>query len=133
MQNSPGRSGPAESATAFPRRVRLLKPGEFKRVFQDACRVNGGQILVLARANDLGYPRLGMAISRKNAKRAVARNRAKRQIRESFRLNQGEIGGFDVVVLSRPGIDRLDKSRLRATLEQLWRALPERCRNSSSP
>lgn len=38
-------------------------------------------------ANDLGFDRLGITISRKVARRAVDRNRIKRLLRETFRLS----------------------------------------------
>ena len=54
---------------------------------------------LLALANDRGNPRLGLVISRKAAGAAVARNRIKRLVRESFRHTQTQLGGFDIVVI----------------------------------
>ena len=71
----------------FPKRARLLKPAEFSRVFKKAHRSSDRQLTILAAPNDLDYPRLGLAISKKHAKRAVDRNRIKRIVRESFRQN----------------------------------------------
>lgn len=85
---------------------------------------------VLARANELGHPRLGLAISRKHVKRAVGRNLIKRQIRESFRLHQDIIGGFDVVVLVKPGVDKLQRHELRALIDAYWQELSKRCKRS---
>jgi ribonuclease P protein component len=57
-----------------------------------------GLFVVYALENDLGYPRLGVSISRGCAK-AVVRNRLKRLLREAFRQNQEHIpAGFDYVV-----------------------------------
>lgn len=82
---------------------------------------------MLALANDLGHPRLGMAISRKNVRRAVKRNLIKRQLRESFRLQQAIIGDFDVVVLARPGVDRLPRHELREQINECWRKIEKKC------
>lgn len=115
---------------SFGRRCRLLKPAEFSYVFEQACRVGNHYLTLLARPNNLGYPRLGMAIARKHLKTAVGRNRIKRQIRESFRLHKEMIGGLDIVVLARPGIDQADHRKLRASLDNKWQELVEKCASS---
>lgn len=112
---------------SFTRRARLTKPVEFQRVFRENIRSSNGCLTVLAAPNDLGYPRLGLAISRRFAKTAVARNRIKRMIRESFRLNQDGLSGVDIVVLARDGVDRLSTHELRAAMERHWMNLIARC------
>ncbi|MGM0593772.1 MAG: ribonuclease P protein component [Pseudomonadota bacterium] len=114
----------------FTRSLRLLKPEQFKRVFAKACKLGGKHLTVLARSNDLGHPRLGLAISRKHVKTAVGRNRIKRQARESFRLHQDIIGNFDVVVLAKPGVHGLSKAQLRTLLDSYWQELAVRCEKS---
>jgi len=124
-------STPEEQSTGrFTRSVRLLSPAEFKRVFSGACKVGGRFLTVLARANDLGHPRLGMAISRKHVKAAVGRNLIKRQVRESFRLHQATIGNFDVVILGKPGVDKLTRREIRALIDEYWQELAKRCKRS---
>ena len=114
----------------FGRDLRLLKPAEYKRVFDGSIRVATRYLTLLARPNDLGHPRLGLAISRKSVKLAVNRNQIKRQVRESFRLNQELLGGIDVVIMARGGVETWDWQELRATLEGKWRELRKRCKNS---
>src|SRR5690554_7433554 len=100
------------SETSFERNKRLLKPYEFKRVF-DNTELRGGtsQILVLASANQLENPRIGFVFAKKNMKLAVDRNRVKRIIRESFRHQQIKLPALDFVILGKKGISELDKDR----------------------
>jgi len=72
-----------------------------------------------------------MAIARKHVRRAVARNRIKRVIREQFRQQQSQFGGVDMILLARTGADQLSGDALRRTLQQLWRQMEKRCGTSS--
>jgi len=117
--------------TRFPRQVRLTAPAEFKRVF-DGCRCKASDrwFTALAIPNDRESPRLGLVVSRKTAHRAVARNRIKRQVRESFRRTQSRLGGLDIVVIGRPGIDLQDNKALTQALDKLWTRLIKKCAGS---
>lgn len=114
----------------FSRTLRLLKPVEYKQVFDGATRVVTRYLTLLARPNNLSHPRLGLAISRKSVRSAVNRNQIKRQVRESFRLNQELLGGIDIVVMARGGIQSWNWQDLRSTLDDKWRELHKRCKNS---
>jgi len=127
-----GRCDTASAHATFPRNRRLLRPAEFRRVFADPCRCGGPNFLFLARRNELGYPRLGLAIAKRHVRSAVDRNRIKRIVRESFRQHQGEPGPLDIVVLARPGLATVNRAELRAALDRKWRVLAERCDVSSS-
>ena len=114
----------------FPRRARLTKPEDYKSVFAEASRATVGFLTMLARRNQLDHPRLGLAIAKKHAARAVTRNLIKRASRESFRLLQDQLCGVDVVVLTRPGVTKLSRAELQATLAKLWSKMLERCKKS---
>lgn len=70
--------------------------------------------------NSLGYPRLGIVVSKKTARRAVARNYMRRVLREWFRLNREKLGGLDVVVKVQKPFARPE---FHATQEELQRFL----------
>lgn len=116
-----------EPTRTLPPRHRLRKPAEFRRVFADPCRVSGSGFTLLARPNGLGHARLGLAIAKRHVRTAVGRNRVKRQVRETFRLQQQRLAGLDVVVLARAGLASGDRAALRSALERQWRRLAERC------
>ena len=87
---------------------------------------------VLATPNQLQHPRLGLAISRKVARTAIARNRIKRVVRESYRHWQTRLGALDIVVLGRAGVASQSKKTLHAALEKLWIELDKKCAGSLS-
>ena len=82
---------------------------------------------MLARANSREHARLGMAVPKRQLKRAVDRNRIKRLIRESFRKHQAQLRGLDVVVLVRHGIVQMDNEAIFRALDKHWNRLSKKC------
>jgi len=78
---------------------------------------------VLVRPNHGQPARLGLAISRRQARRAVDRNRLKRLVRESFRRHGDLLHGLDLVVMNRPGAQQRDNRELFRSLELHWSRL----------
>ena len=117
--------------TRFSKRVRLLKPADFSRVFKKAHRSSDRQLTILAAPNDLGYARIGLAISKKHARRAVDRNRIKRIVRESFRLNQAFLPAADFVVMAKPQTKSTPSKVLFESLSVHWQRLAKLCAKSS--
>ena len=113
----------AVARASLPRAARLLKPADFKRVFKNNQATNDRLFRVLARANQAGRPRLGMAVSKKVDRTAVGRNRIKRVIRESFRHWVAEKSGgigIDVVVLPRAAAASICNHHLFRSLKVHW-------------
>jgi len=117
---------------SFPRHARLLKPDEFSRVFKKPIRSSDRLLTILAVPNDNSHARLGLAISKKNAKRAVDRNRIKRLIRESFRLHMHQMPDIDLVVMAKPVTKNADNQQILQSLQQHWNRLQKQCAKSSS-
>ncbi len=76
-------------------------------------------MLVVAPSTHDAPARLGLAISKKCAKRAVDRNRIKRVTREWFRTS--DLHGIDVVVTGKHGLAALSSAELRSSLDALHR------------
>ncbi len=109
---------------AFPRRARLSKDREYQRVFAARMRRSAGALTLHALPNNLPHHRLGLSVGRR-AGSAVARNHAKRLIREAFRLDRPDLprtdaGAYDLVVSLRAPL-ALNLDSLRSTLLRLAR------------
>ena len=100
---------------------RLRRRGDFTKTFTGGIRLNARGVTLVVRPNGTNHPRLGLAVARRVVSRAVARHRLKRRIRESFRHNVEHLGGLDVVVLARPGIEKLESRYLRELLARQWK------------
>lgn len=108
----------------FGREKRLLTPRQFTAVFDSPSgKVPGKNVLLLARNNDLEHPRLGLVIGKKSVKLSVQRNRIKRVIRETFRLSQADLVGWDIVVVARKGLGELENPELIRQFGKLWQRL----------
>lgn len=120
-------SAPSRSTTAplvagenrFPADRRIHASADFDRVFTASQRSADRYFTILARRNDLGRPRLGLAISKRVAKRAVDRNRLKRIARDVFR-RQPSLAARDYVVVARAAACAGEKAELRQSLERLF-------------
>ncbi|KKO15363.1 ribonuclease P protein component [Pseudomonas putida] len=108
----------------FSREKRLLTPRHFKAVFDSPTgKVPGKNLLILARENGLDHPRLGLVIGKKSVKLAVQRNRLKRLMRDSFRLNQHLLAGLDIVIVARKGLGEIENPELHQHFGKLWKRL----------
>ncbi|MEN9432970.1 MAG: ribonuclease protein component [Pseudomonadota bacterium] len=106
----------------FPRHVRLTRPGEFQHVFERGRhrRLSGQGLMARVRENDVQQARLGLAISKRNLRRAVDRNLVKRLARESFRRYQSQLPAVDIVILSQPSLLGMPNSDISKQLDIIW-------------
>lgn len=117
----------------FPRTARLVRAGDFRRVFAQPIRFSDRLVTVLARANGRAGPRLGLAVSRRRIGGAVARNCFKRIVRESFRARRERLGGYDIVVLPKPAAATASRAELRASIDRQWALLERRNAGRNGP
>lgn len=88
-------------------RIRLDK--EFDRVFKAGQSFYGKEMGLKIAKNDLAVSRFGILINTKVSKKAVVRNKIKRQIRAIIEANLSRISnGYDLVIIVFPQI--LDKN-----------------------
>ena len=83
------------------RAVTLKENYEFRRLYQKGASAVSGPMVIYCRKNKLGHNRLGITVSVKLGG-AVVRNRARRRLREVYRLNEQAFAkGLDIVVVAR--------------------------------
>ncbi|ASQ44576.1 ribonuclease P protein component [Legionella clemsonensis] len=105
----------------FDKTRRLLKKSDYDYVFAQAKKVVTSEFIFLYRNNSLGYARLGLALSKKIIPKAHDRNRLKRLLRETFRVNP--LPAIDVIVLARPGVANVENKVMNTKLGKTWAKL----------
>jgi ribonuclease P protein component len=98
----------------------LRRKPDFDAVHARGRRWTSEFFTVTARSNDLGCPRIGLAVASKTAGGSVGRNRIRRLIRESFRLRQHDLPCLDFVVSARTAAKTTAARDLRTNLDTLW-------------
>lgn len=111
---------------SFGRNNRLLCARDFSGVFNATLfKVHQPGFLILATTNTIpeATGRIGLVVAKKKVRRAHERNRVKRISRESFRLNQYQLVGLDIVVMPKLGIEQLSNKELHQQLNVAWKKL----------
>jgi ribonuclease P protein component len=91
----------------FTARHRLTHARQFAAVYDARVRKTRPGLMIFTKPNGLLHHRLGLAVSARTIPKAVDRNRAKRIIREAFRLSRPDLArgldgsGFDIIVSIR--------------------------------
>ncbi len=116
-------SGSGERQT-YPRSARLLRSGEFARVYREGRRRTSKQFVVFAcaRRDGAGPARFGTSV-KKATGGAVLRNRIRRRVREIVRLHRAEVpAGWDVVIHPKATVAEAEFAALRGELVGLIRS-----------
>jgi ribonuclease P protein component len=99
--------------------VSLKKNHEFRRLYAKGKSAAAPTLVLYCRRNGRGVNRLGITASTKLGG-AVTRNRIRRRLRETYRLNEGTLRpGFDVVIVARHRAHDAPFGALRADLLRL--------------
>lgn len=116
----------------MPKTARLRKPQEFRRVYTGGKRFDGRYMTVFLLVSEIENHRLGITASKKAVGNAVSRNRAKRLLREVFRLSKAELNNlndkYDWVINAKSS---LSGEKLAKSLED-FRQIIKKVKNSES-
>ncbi len=114
VPSTPDSRRPERNRFGFPRGVRLVS-NEYRQVFARNTRVAGRYwVIWFARIEGAtGGARFGLIASRRTFHLAVARNRARRCMRETFRLNRHcLIDGVWLVLIARAAARHVSRGEL---------------------
>ena len=136
---APPRKGPQAPDGAallsfeLPKEARLAKRAEFLRVYEQGVRVEGRFMTVFLLPNGRDLHRVGVTATKKGiSNKAHDRNRAKRLLRESFRLSRAELNAFE---LKCDWVLNARRSLLKVKLEKPlaeFKALVEKARRAET-
>lgn len=116
----------------LPKKARLRKPGEFRCVYTKGVRFEGRLMTVFIKPSVSDVQRIGITASKKAIGNAVQRNRAKRLLRETFRLSKAELSAleakFDWVINARRNLLRV---KLDSSIAE-FRQIVEKIKNFES-
>ena len=107
----------------LPKEARLLKRADFLRVYEHGKRFEGRFMTVFILPAKLEIHRVGITATKKAIGKAHDRNRAKRLLRESFRLSRVELDAvatkYDWVVNARRSILNVKLEKPLAEFRQI--------------
>lgn len=107
----------------FPRSARLLTGADYSCVFKKNQRFSDRYWTILVHENPAQASKLGLAIAKKRAKRAVDRNKIKRIARESYRHHRLDMHGLQLVVMNRDAAAAEHVAGLRRSMDSLCRKI----------
>lgn len=107
-----------------------MKTDDFSSVFAFRQRSLTPHVWIFHKPNALGYPRLGLVVAKKCAKRANKRNYMKRRLREWFRRHRHLLQEADYIVQVKTAFDRSEAAAVIAAIETVL-SRQSRTRNDS--
>ena len=114
----------------FGAELRVRTKPQFDAIYAGGKRIDDRFFGLRVMPNAVGHPRIGLAVAVKTAGNAVARNRLRRLVRESFRLAQNDLPAVDIVVAAKFPTREAPAPTLRASLATHWQRVASTCASS---
>lgn len=106
----------------FSRERRITRSADYQRIFSGSRRHAGRYLVMWVAEGSAAVPRVGVVASKRTFRRAVDRARAKRLLREAFRLNRHYLAGYvDCVLVARRAILQASRSDVEQDLGSVAR------------
>jgi ribonuclease P protein component len=99
----------------------LKKQNDFQNVFNRG-NVFGNKVFAFYFVkNQMEENRIGIIVSKKVSKKAVVRNRLRRQIREAYRLNEEQfVKGYDFILIGKQSLLDIGYTEIEKSLKHLF-------------
>lgn len=106
--------------------VRVRNREQFQEIFKNSQRLQSHYFSLYYRWNNLEACRFGCIASKSNLPTAVARNRAKRIVRERVRLGLEQLKGLDLIFVVKKAAREAESKELHRCLVELLMQLLKR-------
>ena len=101
----------------------LRNSREFSKVYRSGKSFADRYLVLYYRKNGLDCNRIGFSVSKKVGK-AVVRNRVKRLLKESYRLNFDDYEkGYDFVIIARVSSNNVGYKEINKSMSKLFRRI----------
>ena len=98
---------------------RLRNNGDFRKVYNKGKSFANKYLVIFYMKNNSEFNRVGFSISKKIGN-AVVRNKVKRRMKESYRLNSNKFKkGYDIVFLARIKAKSIDFDKIESAVLHL--------------
>ncbi|WKY44515.1 ribonuclease P protein component [Eubacteriaceae bacterium ES2] len=99
----------------------LKKQNDFNNVFNRGNVFGNKAFAFYFVKNGLEENRIGIIVSKKVSKKAVVRNRLRRQIREAYRLNHEQfVKGYDLILIGKQSLLDTGYTEIEKSLKHLF-------------
>lgn len=99
----------------------LKKQNDFDRVFKTGEVFGNKAFVMYYFKNNSEINRIGIIVSKKVSKKSVVRNKIRRRIKESYRLNQDFFKrGYDIIIIAKQPCKDEDYNHLEKSLKHLF-------------
>lgn len=107
----------------FTKADRIRRPSEYRTLSKKGKRHYSDHFIIISRKNQIFRSRLGVTVSKKVGK-AVTRNKIKRLVRETFRLNRSRLPEqVDMNVIAKASAGKIEAEELKRHLMRCFERL----------